>query len=137
MVKCDPASIKTYGSPAVGAPTGTLEFRHLPSSALPDSVLRFRVEMEKRIQARAAEYREPQRGEVRLFTAQWCPYCKRAKTDLAKRGLAYTEYDIDTPEGMAAHPRFGSVGAATSHQHWTPSGVFGGQLRPDSFRKET
>jgi glutaredoxin len=88
--------------PGAGRPADTLEFRHLPSSPLPDSVLRFRAEMEKRISARAAQSRDPQRGEVRLFTAQWCPHCKRAKADLAKRGVSYTEYDIETPDGMAA-----------------------------------
>lgn len=88
--------------PSVGGAVDTLEFRHLPSSPLPDSVLRFRAEMEKRISARAAQTRDPQRGEVRLFTAQWCPHCKRAKADLAKRGVSYTEFDIETADGMAA-----------------------------------
>lgn len=100
----DPDGTVRYSDkpPDVGRPADTLEFRHLPSSPLPESVLRFRAEMEKRISARAAEYRAPQRGEVRLFTAQWCPHCKRAKADLAKRGVTYAEYDIDTPDGMAA-----------------------------------
>jgi glutaredoxin len=88
--------------PAAGRRADTLEFRHLPSSPLPESVLRFRADMEKRIGERAAENREPRRGEVRLFTAQWCPHCRRAKADLAKRGVSYTEYDIETPDGMAA-----------------------------------
>lgn len=100
----DPDGTVRYSDqpPASGAATNTLEFRHLPSSPLPDSVLRFRAETEKRISARAAEYRQPQRGEIRLFTAQWCPHCKRAKADLAGRGVAFAEYDIDTADGMAA-----------------------------------
>lgn len=100
----DPDGTVRYSDkpPAGSSPAKTLEFRHLPSSPLPDSVLRFRAEMEKRISARAADYRNPQRGEIRLFTAKWCPHCKRAKADLAKRGVAYAEYDIDTPDGMAA-----------------------------------
>jgi glutaredoxin len=103
----DPDGTVRYSDkpPATGSAANTLEFRHLPSSPLPDSVVRFRAEMEKRIQARAAAYREPQGAEVRLFSAQWCPHCKRAKSDLARRGVTYTEYDIDTPEGMAAFIR--------------------------------
>jgi glutaredoxin len=50
----------------------------------------------------AAAYQQLQRGEVRLFTAARCPHCKRAKADLAKRGVTNSEYDIDTPDGMAA-----------------------------------
>jgi glutaredoxin len=100
----DPDGTVRYSDqpPTVGRPADTIEYRHLPSSPLPESVKAFRAEMEKRISARAAEYRQPQRGEIRLFTATWCPHCKRAKADLAKRGVTYLEYDIDTPDGMAA-----------------------------------
>lgn len=100
----DPDGTVRYSDqpPAVGRPADTLEFRHLPSSPLPASVLAFRAEMEKRLSTRAAEFRQPQRGEVRLFTAVWCPHCKRAKADLAKRGVTYLEDDIDTPDGNAA-----------------------------------
>ena len=103
----DPDGTVRYSDqpPATGRATDTLEFQHLPSSPLPDSVLRFRADMERRISARAAEYREPQRGETRLYSAQWCPHCKRAKAYLARRGVAYTEYDIDSPDGMAAFIR--------------------------------
>jgi glutaredoxin len=100
----DPDGTVRYSDqpPAMGRLTDTLEFRHLPSSPLPESVLAFRAEIEKRISARAAGHRQPQRGEIRLFTARWCPHCKRAKADLARRGVTYSEYDIDTPDGMAA-----------------------------------
>lgn len=95
-------TVRYSDQPPGGGAADTLEFRHLPSSPLPDSVLRFRAEMERRISARAAQSRDLQRGEVRLFTAQWCPHCKRAKADLAKRGVSYTEFDIETADGMAA-----------------------------------
>jgi glutaredoxin len=100
----DPDGTVRYSDqpPAGRAAATTLEFRHLPSSPLPESVLRFRAEIERRISARSAEHRSPQRGEVWLFTAQWCPHCKRAKADLARRAVAYAEYDIDTADGMAA-----------------------------------
>ena len=91
--------------PTSGGASEMLEFRHLPSSPLSDSSLRFRADIEKRISTRAAEYRDPQRGEVRLFSAQWCPHCKRAKATHATQQIRYTEYDIDTPDGMAAFIR--------------------------------
>lgn len=100
----DPDGTVRYSDkpPDTGRTAGTLEFRHLPSSPLSESVLRFRAEMEKQISARAREATEPRRGEVRLFTAQWCPHCRRAKADLTKRGISYTEYDIETKDGMTA-----------------------------------
>lgn len=100
----DPDGTVRYSDrpPAAGRPADTFEFRHQPFSPLPESVLAFRAEMERSIRARAAEYRQPQRGEAQLFTATWCPHCKRAKADLARRGVTYREYDIDTPGGMAA-----------------------------------
>ena len=98
----EPDGTVRYSDQPPGSAADTLELRRLPSSPLPDSVPRFRAEMERRISARAAQSRELQRGEVRLLTTQWCPHCKRAKADLAKRGVSYTEFDIETADGMAA-----------------------------------
>lgn len=100
----DPDGTVRYSDkpPTAGRTAATLEFRHAPSSPLSESVLRFRAEMEKQIIVRAKELDEPRRGGIRLYTAQWCPHCRRAKADLAKRGLSYTEFDIETKEGMTA-----------------------------------
>ena len=38
--------------------------------------------------------------DVLLYTKSWCPYCRRAKTLLAKKGVQWTEIDID---GDPAH----------------------------------
>jgi len=102
----DDGTVRYTDTPPTGSRvTDTLEFRHLPSSPLSESTLRFRADIEKRISARAAQYREPQQGEVRLFSAEWCPHCKRAKAALAKQRISYIEYNIDTPDGMAAFIR--------------------------------
>ena len=39
---------------------------------------------------------------VVLYSATWCGYCKQAKSYLDVHGIAYTDIDIDTREGMAA-----------------------------------
>lgn len=39
---------------------------------------------------------------VVMYTTGWCPYCQRARRLLEKKGVAYTEIDIDsTPEKRA------------------------------------
>jgi glutaredoxin len=93
----------TYSDQPPAAGTSTrLEFRNLPATPLSESALRFRAEIEKSLKSRAAALKEPQAGELRLFTASWCPHCKRAKAHLAARNVRFAEYDIDTPDGMAA-----------------------------------
>jgi len=33
--------------------------------------------------------------KVELFTRGFCPYCTRAKSLLGKKGIAFTDYEID------------------------------------------
>ncbi|MBO0737396.1 MAG: glutaredoxin 3, partial [Alphaproteobacteria bacterium] len=33
-------------------------------------------------------------AEVELYTTMFCPYCTRARTLLARKGIAYSEIDI-------------------------------------------
>ena len=33
--------------------------------------------------------------EVLLYVTSWCPYCRRAKALLTKKGVAFTEVDIE------------------------------------------
>ncbi len=42
-------------------------------------------------QARALVGDEP----VLMFSANWCGYCKRLRTDLDRAGIAFTELDIE------------------------------------------
>lgn len=34
--------------------------------------------------------------EVKLYTTTWCGVCKRARAHLARLGVRYTEYDVET-----------------------------------------
>ena len=34
-------------------------------------------------------------AEVRLYYADWCPYCRKAKAHLDRRGVPYSLLDID------------------------------------------
>ena len=88
----------------------TFEFRNLPSSPLPPEVLRFREQLEKSAQSRISAARAPLGTDVRLFTAKWCGYCKRAKTHLAGSQISFIEYDIETAEGMRAFVDAGGRG---------------------------
>lgn len=97
----DGKAIYSDKPPSGGKIEKTLEYAPGPSSPLPEYVLRFKAELEKRLQHRATEALAS--GEtVRLFTAAWCGFCRKAKAYLTKKQVAFTEYDVETPEGMEA-----------------------------------
>ena len=50
------------------------------------------------------------RGDVVLYMATWCGYCKAAKAYLAQKNIAYRELDVDTPAGKAAFAQIGGRG---------------------------
>jgi len=79
----------------------TLNFADLPSSAVPESITRYRKELEKSMQARLAAPRHSSSQPI-LFSADWCGYCKKAKAYLAAKQINYQEYDIDTEAGKQA-----------------------------------
>lgn len=37
--------------------------------------------------------------EVTLYSADWCPYCNRAKNLLKTKGIPYTEINVDEHPG--------------------------------------
>lgn len=84
----------------------TIEYAPGPSSPLPDYVLRYKEELEKQSQQRAAGTQRTD-DTLQLFTASWCGFCRKAKAYLARKQVSYTEYDIETPEGMQALVRAG------------------------------
>ncbi len=87
--------------PPAGKVEKTLNFADLPSTPLPESVIRYRDELQKSMKARLAEARErPATNQPTLLTAQWCAYCRQAKAYLNEKKIAYREYDIDTADGM-------------------------------------
>jgi glutaredoxin len=38
------------------------------------------------------------KGKIKLYSATWCGYCKRAKAYLAGRGIGYEEMDVETSD---------------------------------------
>jgi glutaredoxin 3 len=38
-------------------------------------------------------------AEVEIYTTALCPYCRRAKALLEKKGVAYSEYAVDAEPG--------------------------------------
>jgi len=83
-----------------------LIFNDSPSSPLPEYVIRYKEELEKRLQKSSQEIKQPG-DSVQLFIAQWCGYCRKAKAYLATRKIDYREYDIDTADGMQAFAQAG------------------------------
>jgi glutaredoxin len=81
----------------------TFNFSNLPSTRMPDAVLRYRDELEKSMKKRLSEGARPREFAVpAIFTATWCGYCRQAKAYLGEKRIRYQEYDIDTPDGMRA-----------------------------------
>ncbi len=95
--------------PGAGNVEKTLNFSNLPSTPLPESVIRYRDELQKSMQKRLSETgKRRDTSEPTLFMAQWCGYCRQAKAYLAQKSIRYQEYDIDTSDGMRAFAESGS-----------------------------
>ncbi len=39
---------------------------------------------------------------IDIYTTSWCPYCRRAKELLTKKGLGFEEFDVETVPGARA-----------------------------------
>ncbi|NPC56276.1 glutaredoxin family protein [Caenimonas soli] len=89
--------------------TTTLE--QLSETPLPAQVLAFQAEMERNLaQQRGTRANARSPGHLRLFSAQWCGYCRQAQAWLAANQVPYQNLDIDTPEGMSEFARSGKKG---------------------------
>jgi|SRR5882672_5185493 len=105
----DGKTIYSQDPPSGGQAAKKLSFTNLPSTPMPDSVLRYRDELEKSMKKRLADGAKPREFVFpTLFTAQWCGYCRQAKAYLAEKKVRYQEYDIDTADGMRAYVDSGS-----------------------------
>jgi glutaredoxin len=93
--------------PADARKAKKLEFADLPATPLPDSVLKYRDELQKSMKKRLAEGAQLPSGTV-LFSAKWCGYCTQAKAYLGEKRIPYQEHDIDTPDGMRAYVAAGN-----------------------------
>jgi mycoredoxin len=52
-----------------------------------------------------------QRGEIVLYATSWCGYCKATRDLLAREGIAYREFDIETSaEGAKLYRAIGGRG---------------------------
>ncbi|MDP4076095.1 glutaredoxin domain-containing protein [Acidovorax sp. A1169] len=93
--------------PASGAVQKTLKLESLPVSVVPGNPLPPTTPGQAPVEAQKAA--QP-RGEVTLYMATWCGYCKAAKAYLGGKGIAYREFDVDTPTGKAAFAQLGARG---------------------------
>jgi glutaredoxin len=87
----------------------TFDFKFLPATPLPDSVIREQAELQKKLKAKLSAASSPSdMRQTTLFSAAWCGYCRKAKAYLAEKNIKYREYDIDTADGKQAFATLGS-----------------------------
>ncbi len=93
--------------PTSGAVQKTLKLESLPVSVVPGPAPSAAAPGQAPAGTQTAA--QP-RGEVTLYMATWCGYCKAAKAYLGGKGIAYRELDVDTPTGKAAFAQLGARG---------------------------
>lgn len=93
--------------PASGSVQKTMKLESLPVSVVPGPAPAPAAPGQAPAGTQAAA--QP-RGEVTLYMATWCGYCKAAKAYLGGKGIAYRELDVDTPTGKAAFAQLGARG---------------------------
>ncbi|OIQ01180.1 MAG: glutaredoxin 3 [Zetaproteobacteria bacterium CG06_land_8_20_14_3_00_59_53] len=54
--------------------------------------------------------------KIEIYSSSWCPYCVRAKALLQKKGLEFTEYNIETDPARREEMLERSEGARTVPQ---------------------
>ena len=115
----------------------TMTLEQLPE--MPAQVLAFQAEMERNNAQRGTGTRASARapGHLRLFSAQWCGYCRQAQAWLAQHQVPYQNLDIDTPEGKAEFARTGKKGGIplllgpNVELRGFSAGAYRAALRPD------
>ena len=85
-----------------------LTFKNLPSTKLPSSAS---SQPATGGSTKVTNNAKAISGQVTLFTASWCGYCKQAKAYLARQSINYREVDIETQDGMAEFSQAGGSGA--------------------------
>ena len=96
--------------PQSGKVEKTFNLSNLPSTPLPDSVVKYRNDLQKSMEKRLADSGRADSKQPVIFTAKWCGYCRQALAYLGEKKIGYTEHDIDTPSGMRAFAAAGGSG---------------------------
>ena len=104
----DGSVIYSDSPPANANPVKTLDYKPLPVTPMPDSVLRYRASLRD---AASPPKSPPQAvaAVAQIFTAPWCHICHKAKAYLAEKKIAYKEFNVETPEGAAALAQVGEA----------------------------
>ena len=90
--------------PPVSGAAKKMTFENLPASPLSAETLAYIEELQKTSSTATPATRT---GEVLLFAAAWCGYCKKAKVYLAAKHISYREVDVDTKAGKVAYAQAG------------------------------
>ncbi|MGE0420706.1 MAG: glutaredoxin 3 [Reyranellaceae bacterium] len=55
-------------------------------------------------------------AKVEMYTTQWCGYCARARALLERKGVEFTEYDVEEEAGKREEARARSGGRTSVPQ---------------------
>lgn len=64
--------------------------------------------------------------KIEIYTTDYCPYCRKAKTIFDQMGLAYTEIDITQNEDEAMEKLIAKTGRSTVPQIFINDKFIGG-----------
>lgn len=65
-------------------------------------------------------------AKVEMYTTQWCGYCARARALLERKGVAYSDYDVDEEAGKREEARARSGGRTSVPQIFIDGKHIGG-----------
>ncbi|MBM3623142.1 MAG: glutaredoxin 3 [Alphaproteobacteria bacterium] len=65
-------------------------------------------------------------AKVEMYTTQWCGYCARARGLLQRKGVAFTEYDVEEESGKREEARARSGGRTSVPQIFIDGRHIGG-----------
>ena len=65
-------------------------------------------------------------AKVEMYTTQWCGYCARARALLQRKGVEFTEYDVEEEAGKREEARSRSGGRTSVPQIFIDGKYIGG-----------
>jgi glutaredoxin len=81
---------------------------NLPASQLPRTAVS-RLQQLRKSDAVAGSSSTTAPGRIQIFTAQWCGYCRSAKSYLHAHGIDFEEFDVESGDGLQAYARAGGT----------------------------